>query len=266
MMTAHGSFRWILLLLTEFSAVICLIPHVNKYVNVINLIDRYLPYSSAWDLQRDLMQHHIHLQDKIDPSCDGAEQTCVGTVILCQHNPTYTLGSATTEGSGPFSKKLADGTVLEYDTFTVERAGQATFHGPGQLVVYPILDLSYFGKDIHLYLRALEETIMETLTVFDISSQRIEGKTLKQSLHDVFSLFAAALFLVLEGVFLITCYFTFLIKRSFHSLFGSEIDGFSSSVLDNKSNHYSVLLAFEIDQLGLTYSPITTHKYVCTYI
>jgi lipoyl(octanoyl) transferase len=141
-------------------------------------MDRYLPYSSAWDLQRDLMQHHIHLQDKMGSSLENIEKICVGTVILCQHSPTYTLGSATTEGSGPFSKKLADGAFLEYDTFTVERAGQATFHGPGQLVVYPILDLSYFGKDIHLYLRALEETIMDTLAVFDISSQRIEGTPL----------------------------------------------------------------------------------------
>jgi hypothetical protein len=178
MMKAHlRTFRWVLLAFIPFSEVICHVPRGNKYVNVINLIDRYLPYSSAWDLQRDLMQHHIHLQDKMEPSTENVEQICVGTVILCQHNPTYTLGSATTEGSGPFSKKLADGTFLEYDTFTVERAGQATFHGPGQLVVYPILDLSYFGKDIHLYLRALEETIMETLTAFDITAQRIEGKS-----------------------------------------------------------------------------------------
>jgi lipoyl(octanoyl) transferase len=179
MMKAHqGNFRWILLLFIHLSAVVCHIPRGNKYVNVINLMDRYLPYSSAWDLQRDLMQHHIHLQDKMGSSLENIEKICVGTVILCQHSPTYTLGSATTEGSGPFSKKLADGAFLEYDTFTVERAGQATFHGPGQLVVYPILDLSYFGKDIHLYLRALEETIMDTLAVFDISSQRIEGTPL----------------------------------------------------------------------------------------
>lgn len=179
MMKAHpATLRWTIIVFIYFSVAICHMPHGKKYVNVVNLIDRYLPYSSAWDLQRDLMQHHIHLQDKIGPSSEKLEHVCVGTVILCQHSPTYTLGSATTEGSGPFSKKLADGTFLEYDTFTVERAGQATYHGPGQLVVYPILDLSYFGKDIHLYLRALEETIMETLTVFDISSQRIEGKPL----------------------------------------------------------------------------------------
>jgi lipoate-protein ligase B len=150
--------------------------HRKNFVNIIKYDDYHLPYSSAWDLQLDLMQHHLSKQ-QIDsvPTTDIDEEMCVGTVVICQHSPTYTLGSATTEGSGPFSKKLPDGTFLEYETFTVERAGQATFHGPGQLVVYPILDLGYFSKDIHLYLRVLEQTIMDALTSFDITSQRIEG-------------------------------------------------------------------------------------------
>ena len=123
----------------------------KNFVNVIKYDNVHLPYANAWDLQLDLMQHHLHKQ-QIDPisTTDSDEDICVGTVVICEHSPTYTLGSATTEGSGPFSKKLADGTILEYETFTVERAGQATFHGPGQLVVYPIIDLGYFSKDIHL--------------------------------------------------------------------------------------------------------------------
>lgn len=152
---------------------------VKKYLNVISLMDFHLPYANAWDLQLDLMQHFMHKQDNvkiIESTADNTEDICVGTVVICQHSATYTLGSATTEGSGPFSKKLADGSSLEYETFTVERAGQATYHGPGQLVVYPILDLGYFSKDINLYLRVLEQTIMETLTLFDIPSQRIDGK------------------------------------------------------------------------------------------
>ena len=148
-----------------------------KYVNIINLLDRSTSYSRAWDLQLDLMQHHMRLQDDQAVNVFAVEGAgvCVGTVVVCQHSPTYTLGSATTQGSGPFSKIMADGSSLEYETFTVERAGQATFHGPGQLVVYPILDLTYFSKDIHLYLRGLEQTIIDTLSHFDIASQRIEG-------------------------------------------------------------------------------------------
>ena len=146
----------------------------HKFVKVINVIDRHFPYSTAWDLQLDLLQHHLTQQDSL-LHIDSGGDICVGTVIVCQHNPTYTLGSATTEGSGPFSKEQSDGTFLEYETFKVERAGQATFHGPGQLVVYPILDLNHFSKDIHLYLRLLEQVIMETLTHHEIQSKRIEG-------------------------------------------------------------------------------------------
>lgn len=170
------------LLLTAAS----LVPQPTKYVKVINLLDRHLSYSSAWDLQLDLMQHHMALQDTTPqderPLLSGLAAgdvggVCVGSVVLCQHSPTYTLGSATTEGSGPFSKTLSDGSLLEYETFTVERAGQATYHGPGQLVVYPILDLGHFSKDINLYLRGLEEVIISTLAGFQIPAQRIEGES-----------------------------------------------------------------------------------------
>lgn len=150
----------------------------KKYVKIIDLLDSNLPYSSAWDLQLDLMQHHMQLQDEgmqIGTRLEGGD-ICVGTVIVCQHSSTYTLGSATAQGSGPFSKILADGSSLDYETFKVERAGQATYHGPGQLVVYPILDLTHFSKDIHLYLRGLEQTIIDTLDHFDITSKRIEGE------------------------------------------------------------------------------------------
>jgi lipoyl(octanoyl) transferase len=97
------------------------------------------------------MQHHLALQDsqqKMQPGEVG-DKSCVGTVIICQHKSVYTLGTATTAGSGPFSKQMGDGSMLEYETFQVERAGQATYHGPGQIVLYPILDLNFFDRDIH---------------------------------------------------------------------------------------------------------------------
>ena len=165
-------------LLCRFPGTISRTLPYKKYVSIIDILDCNLPYSSAWDLQLDLMQHHMQLQDEgmqIGASLEG-ENVCVGTVILCQHSSTYTLGSATTQGSGPFSKILDDGSSLDYETFKVDRAGQATYHGPGQLVVYPILDLTYFSKDIHLYLRGLEQIIIDTLDHFDIASKRIEGE------------------------------------------------------------------------------------------
>jgi lipoyl(octanoyl) transferase len=117
----------------------------SKVVKVLDFRSKCLPYSATWDLQLNLLQHHIALQETDDPTYSG----CVGTILLCQHKSVYTLGTATTAGSGPFTKLLADGSQLEYETFNVERAGQATYHGPGQIVLYPILDLNYFDKDIH---------------------------------------------------------------------------------------------------------------------
>jgi lipoyl(octanoyl) transferase len=115
-------------------------------VNVLDLRSQTIPYGTAWNWQLDLLQHHLALQDAQPNNCGNP---CVGTVIICQHKSVYTLGTATTLGSGPFSTVVSDGTTLEYETYTVERAGQATYHGPGQLVMYPILDLHFFEKDIH---------------------------------------------------------------------------------------------------------------------
>lgn len=93
-------------------------------------------------------------------------------MLIIQHKPVYTLGTATTEGSGPFSSIARDGTGLTYDIFHVERAGQATYHGPGQVVIYPILDLAYFNKDINWYLRCLEDVAIDVLAKYNIIGER----------------------------------------------------------------------------------------------
>ena len=141
-----------------------------RYLNYIHLPGR-TPYSVVWEMQKRLMDEHIDAQDR--EQLDG--RLCVGSVILCQHTSVYTLGTATTAGSGPFSTRLPDGTSLEYETFHVERAGQATYHGPGQLVCYPIVDLTYFQRDINWYLRGLEQTVIDTLQHFHVDARRIEG-------------------------------------------------------------------------------------------
>lgn len=66
---------------------------------------------------------------------------------------------------------------LEYETFAVERGGQATYHGPGQLVLYPIIDLSFFEKDINAYLRGLEQVVINTAAEFEVLADRVDGLT-----------------------------------------------------------------------------------------
>jgi len=116
-------------------------------------------YSATLDLQRQ------HLENK------GADSTLPDRVFLLEHQPIYTVGRGV-----PFQTELP----TEFSSvpwIEVARGGQATFHGPGQLVAYPILDLNFYGKDVHKYLRALEESVIGTLRALEIESFRREGLT-----------------------------------------------------------------------------------------
>ncbi|RYH27821.1 lipoyl(octanoyl) transferase [archaeon] len=141
-------------------------------VRILDFSNRLVPYKDAWIWQQKLVQHHIDQR-----SIDKNERQFVGTLLILQHSSVYTLGTATTGNSGPFSFAADDGSKLQYETFQIDRAGQATYHGPGQLVCYPIFDLQYFEKDIHCYLRNLEEVIIRTLARYNIEAHRKVGLT-----------------------------------------------------------------------------------------
>ncbi len=93
------------------------------------------------------------------------------TLLLLEHEPVYTIGRT------PDRSSLAASAVLPHPVETIHRGGQATYHGPGQLVGYPILDLARRGKDLHRYLRFLEETLIAALAAYGVSGQRREGLT-----------------------------------------------------------------------------------------
>ncbi|MBI5756598.1 MAG: lipoyl(octanoyl) transferase LipB [Nitrospirae bacterium] len=117
-------------------------------------------YGRAWDLQKRLFLERSH--DRI-----------TDTLILLQHPPTYTFGRR----SLPEQPALQE----EYDPkiafYRVDRGGGATYHGPGQVIAYPILELRTYTHDFYTYLRMLEDVIMDTLTDFNISSERVWGYT-----------------------------------------------------------------------------------------
>jgi lipoyl(octanoyl) transferase len=92
-------------------------------------------------------------------------------LLLLEHHPVYTMGRTRDESS------LRDEETLPHPVHRTNRGGQATYHGPGQLVGYPVLDLSLFGRDLHAYLRFLEEVLITLLARHGIAGQRIEGKT-----------------------------------------------------------------------------------------
>ena len=119
-------------------------------------------YETAHDLQKKILQERI----------DGK---CLDHLILLQHNPVITIGR-----SGDNKNILASKTLLESFGITVheiERGGDVTYHGPGQLTGYPIIDLRNYKKDVHWYLRQLEEVIIRVLAEYGIIGERVEKYT-----------------------------------------------------------------------------------------
>ena len=92
-------------------------------------------------------------------------------LLLLEHEPVYTIGRT------PDQTSLRGGRHLPYPVVQINRGGQATYHGPGQLVGYPILDLRNHGQDLHRYLRALEEMLIRVCAEFGIAARRREGLT-----------------------------------------------------------------------------------------
>lgn len=93
------------------------------------------------------------------------------TVLLLEHEPVYTIGRLRDQSS------LRDAAALPFPVFETNRGGQATYHGPGQLTGYPILDLNPRGRDLHEHLRMLEEALIRACAVFGVDAGRREGLT-----------------------------------------------------------------------------------------
>jgi lipoate-protein ligase B len=100
------------------------------------------------------------------------ERTLPDTVILLEHEPVVTLGRRTDEAA-----ELHLPPEVEIDVVETNRGGKSTYHGPGQLVCYPILDLNRHGRDLKKYVRDLEEAIIRTVAPFGLSGDRIDGLT-----------------------------------------------------------------------------------------
>jgi lipoyl(octanoyl) transferase len=92
-------------------------------------------------------------------------------LLMLEHDPVYTIGRT------PDQTSLRGGAHLPHPVVQTNRGGQATYHGPGQLVGYPILDLRNYGQDLHKYLRALEELLIRVCGEFGVEARRREGLT-----------------------------------------------------------------------------------------
>jgi lipoyl(octanoyl) transferase len=117
-----------------------------------------VPYGEAWELQRSL--------------AGAVSQGAIpDTILLLEHPPTVTTGRRTEEGE----LHIPEG--AEVEIVETDRGGKSTFHGPGQLVCYPIFDLKRHGQDVKRYCRELEESLILTLAKLDLEAERIDGLT-----------------------------------------------------------------------------------------
>ncbi|WP_316798883.1 lipoyl(octanoyl) transferase LipB [Pedobacter frigidisoli] len=130
-------------------------------------------YQEAWDKQEDLLNKTVAI--KTENRLNNTHTPTPNYLIFCEHPHVYTLGK-----SGHPENLLLDEQGLEDRQATyykINRGGDITYHGPGQIVGYPILDLDNFFTDIHLYLRTLEEAVILTLKDYGIEAGRYPGYT-----------------------------------------------------------------------------------------
>ena len=125
----------------------------------MNILDLgRMSYNSAWDIQKE---YHKKVVSGKEPD----------TLIIVEHEPVNTLGKSANDNH------LLQSASEEIQVFRIERGGDITFHGPGQIVVYPILDLNRFVKSVSWYMRTLEKIIIDTLSDFEIKAELKDGLT-----------------------------------------------------------------------------------------
>ena len=129
---------------------------VMRKIDILNLGIK--PYKEVWDLQKELVEKRQNGQIN-------------DTLILVEHEPVYTLGKNADENH------ILQHSPQDVKTYHIERGGDVTFHGPGQLVGYPILDLHNYKKSISWYMRSLEQLIIYTLAEYGITAERKVGLT-----------------------------------------------------------------------------------------
>lgn len=132
-----------------------------------------ISYEEAWKRQTEL--HNELKEIKLRNRKEGTQVPQKHYLVFCEHEPVYTLGK-----SGSLSHLLLSEEELKAEGVTfykINRGGDITYHGPGQIVVYPIFDLDEMFTDVHKYVRYLEETVISVLKKYNIDSSRISDYT-----------------------------------------------------------------------------------------
>ena len=148
---------------------------MRAHCRVLGLME----YRSCWELQQKLFDALVEKKRTrpAQPETKSAEKACAdtdaGTVLLVEHPPVYTLGKSGHAENLLVSREALEAAGAQF--FHIDRGGDITFHGPGQLVVYPILDLERLGIGLRDYIDALEEAVIRTVAEYGIAAGRIAG-------------------------------------------------------------------------------------------
>jgi lipoyl(octanoyl) transferase len=132
-----------------------------------------MDYKTCWDYQESLFTKTI--DQKIANRNSDTDHPTANYLLFVEHPHVYTLGKSGDENNLLINEQALEEKNAQY--YKINRGGDITYHGPGQLVAYPILDLDNFFTDIHKYLRLLEETIILTLAEYGIKGERSAGET-----------------------------------------------------------------------------------------
>ncbi len=135
----------------------------------------HAPYKETWDFQEELFERNVQrkLQNRSEGKADGEGTEDV--LLFVEHPHVYTLGKS----GDAFHLLVSEEKLKEIGAtyYPINRGGDITYHGPGQIVGYPLLDLEHFFTDIHKYMRYLEEAIIRTIAHYGIVGGRIDGLT-----------------------------------------------------------------------------------------
>ncbi len=135
-----------------------------------------MPYTEAWNYQEALLKQNVDIKTRYySPQQKLKKDSTINYLLFVEHPPVYTLGKTGHEENVLLNEnELQERGILFVKT---NRGGDITFHGPEQIVGYPILDLEKFGTDIGKYLRNLEEIIIRTLADYSVTGERSNGET-----------------------------------------------------------------------------------------
>ena len=146
---------------------------VNSQTRLIDL--GLIDYAEAWRYQSNLFEEILTIKKSNRDLPEASQQITPNFLIFCEHPHVFTLGKSGDEKNLLIPKEKLDSINATY--YHINRGGDITYHGPGQLVVYPVIDMENFFTDIHKYMRSLEEAVILTLNELGLTAGRIPGLT-----------------------------------------------------------------------------------------